>query len=291
MTLEQLRHFVAAAEQGSFSRGAEALFVSHSTISRSVAALESEFGVTLFIRGNRSLECTRAGEVLLAEGRELLRRADALRGRMEDVRPRSQLRMVSVGFYAPGFFELCHRFQQEHPEVEFQMERGGQLAILDKLRSGAADLSVTYSYSWPEEEGLEALVLDSGRFCALVSHHHPLAGREYVTAEELGASELVLGENPFRGPRGRTAPPPADRLERDVSSVLLQVKTGGGLAILPEHAAAEFGQGCVRLPIRGEGTRYQLLLGWRRENTTPGLEKAVAFFRRALAEGKDGGSR
>lgn len=48
MELEQLRHFTAAAEAGSFSAAARSLYISHSTICRSVSALEEELGVRLF---------------------------------------------------------------------------------------------------------------------------------------------------------------------------------------------------------------------------------------------------
>lgn len=76
MDLEQLRLFIAVAESGSFSRGAQKLYFSHSTASRTVSALEAELGVRLLDRDNRVLGLTKAGEVLLKEARELLRAAD-----------------------------------------------------------------------------------------------------------------------------------------------------------------------------------------------------------------------
>ena len=67
MELEQLRIFVAVARCGSFSLGAKKLYISHSTTSRAVAALEAELGVRLLERGNRVLGLTAAGECLLEE--------------------------------------------------------------------------------------------------------------------------------------------------------------------------------------------------------------------------------
>ncbi len=71
MELEQLRIFAAVAGCGSFSRAARQLYISHSTTSRAVAALEEELGVRLLERGNRVLGLTKAGEVLLEEARRL----------------------------------------------------------------------------------------------------------------------------------------------------------------------------------------------------------------------------
>jgi len=78
MELEQLRIFLAVADCGSFSRGARRLYISHSTTSRAVSALEEELGVRLLERHNRVLGLTPAGEILRREARSLLEQADAL---------------------------------------------------------------------------------------------------------------------------------------------------------------------------------------------------------------------
>lgn len=76
MELEQLRIFLAVAESSSFTGAAKLLFVSHSTTSRAVAALEAELGVRLFNRDRRSVELTEAGRVLCAESEKLLQAAE-----------------------------------------------------------------------------------------------------------------------------------------------------------------------------------------------------------------------
>lgn len=76
MELEQLRIFAAVAESGGFSAAARKLYISHSTTSRAVTALEEELGVRLFERGNRIDALTPAGKVLLREARELLETAE-----------------------------------------------------------------------------------------------------------------------------------------------------------------------------------------------------------------------
>lgn len=82
MELEQLRIFVAVAECGSFSLGAKKLYISHSTTSRAVSALEAELGVRLLDRGNHVLGLTEAGETLLEEAHKLLAAAQAAEARV-----------------------------------------------------------------------------------------------------------------------------------------------------------------------------------------------------------------
>ena len=84
MELEQLRIFLAVAGEKSFSRGAKKLYISHSTTSRAVSALEEELGVTLLRRGNRVLGLTPAGERLCEEARLLLEQAERSAQRVRD---------------------------------------------------------------------------------------------------------------------------------------------------------------------------------------------------------------
>ena len=82
MELEQLRHFTAAAEAGSLSAAARSLYISHSTICRSVSALEEELGVRLVERDNRFIALTKAGETLREEAEQLLSAADTAAARV-----------------------------------------------------------------------------------------------------------------------------------------------------------------------------------------------------------------
>lgn len=79
MELSQLRIFAAVAETGSFTKAAKKLYVSHSTTSRGIAALEEELGTALFERDNKIFGLTEAGEKLLPLAREMLRKAEEIR--------------------------------------------------------------------------------------------------------------------------------------------------------------------------------------------------------------------
>ena len=82
MELEQLRNFVAVARCGSFTKAAKQLYISHSTTSRSVSALEAELGLRLLERENRVLGLTPAGERLLREAEEILKAVDSLKDKL-----------------------------------------------------------------------------------------------------------------------------------------------------------------------------------------------------------------
>lgn len=82
MELEQLRVFAAVADEGSFTGAARWLYISHSTVSRTVTALEEELGVRLVERDNRFIALTKAGETLREEAEQLLSAADTAAARV-----------------------------------------------------------------------------------------------------------------------------------------------------------------------------------------------------------------
>ena len=85
MELEQLRIFISVAENRSFSQAARKLYISHSTTSRAVSALEDELGVRLFERDNRIFSLTKQGELLLQEAKELLQRAEEIKNKIKEI--------------------------------------------------------------------------------------------------------------------------------------------------------------------------------------------------------------
>lgn len=85
MELEQLRVFAAVADEGSFTGAARRLYISHSTVSRTVTALEEELGVRLVERDNRFIALTKAGAVLREEAESLLDATVAATARVKAV--------------------------------------------------------------------------------------------------------------------------------------------------------------------------------------------------------------
>ena len=77
-----MRAFTAVAEEKSYTRAGERLYMSHSTMSRAVSALEQEFGVRLISRDNHVAGLTPEGEKLYELAKKLLSIADELEEKM-----------------------------------------------------------------------------------------------------------------------------------------------------------------------------------------------------------------
>jgi DNA-binding transcriptional LysR family regulator len=144
--LRQLNHFVAVAEERSFTKAARRLSYVQSALSVSIQLLERELGVRLFERTTHRVALTDAGEALLPCARETLasveqtlETAAALRGVL-----RGTVRigiMQSFGFL--DIADLLGRFHRQHPDVEIQIRpsAGGSQALVEELKHGGIDIA------------------------------------------------------------------------------------------------------------------------------------------------------
>lgn len=79
MDIRVLRYFLTVAREESFSRAAEALYLSQPTLSRQIRDMEEELGATLFVRSNRSVTLTREGMRLRKRAQEIVDLMDKTR--------------------------------------------------------------------------------------------------------------------------------------------------------------------------------------------------------------------
>ncbi len=116
MEIRQLEYFVAVAEMGGFTRAAQACHVVQTTVSHSVAALERELGVRLFIRSGRSVELTAEGRTFLGDARVIVERTHRAERNLNACREAGR-GAIRIGYYGAGldrdFPEVVRRFRSE----------------------------------------------------------------------------------------------------------------------------------------------------------------------------------
>src|ERR1700684_264350 len=95
--LEAMRTFVAVAKLGSFAEAARRLRRSPSVVTRSIAQLEDELGLTLLLRTTRSLRLTERGELYLESCQQILQDIASAERRVrgEDAAPRGMLKIAA----------------------------------------------------------------------------------------------------------------------------------------------------------------------------------------------------
>ena len=187
MTLVQLRHLIALAESGSFSKSAQALYITQPALSRSIRALEDELGVPLFDRVGRRSELTPFGREALERARQLVFEAGELH---ESGRQMSQGQggVMRIGMGSgPGAMlmtPLLMHMATKHPKVRVVVARGGTDLLTQALRARTLDALVIDARSLKPAADLELGALREMRGVFMCRPGHPLAQvRDGVTFE------------------------------------------------------------------------------------------------------------
>ena len=262
-TFRQLEYFIAVGESGSIAKAAEVVNVSPPSISASIAQLESEFGIQLFVRKHsHGLALTAGGRIFLKEAIQLLADADGLHTLAVDIA--NQVRgPLSIGclltFAQILLPELRRKFELKFPDVRIRQYERNQGQLLDMLHSGEIDLALTYDLELSQDMRFEPLM--SLPPYVMFPEGHRLDGRASVTPEELADEPMVLLDLPVsreyflsafhqRGVR----PNVAERTS-DIAVMRSMVANGFGYGIAnmrPLNTMSPDGKPLVFLPLAGD---------------------------------------
>lgn len=290
--LPRLQHFVAVARTEHVTRAAEALGVPQPTLSRSVARLEADLGVSLFVRSGRTVRLTRAGALLLEHAERALAELQAgLRAVEEETSPNSG--RVAFGFLhtlgETAVPALLREFRRERPQVTFDLVQRSHEALLALLRRGAVDLCLTSPL--PDDLGLVARPMQEQRLHLVVPLDHHLADRSRLRLAE-AADEQFVGLARGYGLRTTSdewcrAAGFAPRLAfqgEDIDTVRGLVAAGLGVALLPPDAGGRV-RPVVEVDVVEPRTSRTIGLVWRRSSEE--LPAVRAFRDLVLRAGPD----
>lgn len=145
MNLDQLRSFVEVAEQGHFTRAAEALHLAQPSLSRQISTLEQNLGAPLFNRTPGRIALTDAGESLLPLARRMLADAESVRREMAELAglQKGSVRLgASPTLCVSMVADALGVFHTEHPGIELHVTESGSRGLIEQLAEGALDLAL-----------------------------------------------------------------------------------------------------------------------------------------------------
>lgn len=194
MTLQQLKYAVTVAECGTISAAAEKLFISQPSLTAAIRELESEMGVTIFSRTNRGAIVSREGEEFLGYARQILSQAQLLQERFsgrEQGEKRFAVSSQHFNFTVLAFSRLVQNFRG--PRYSFHFRETTTYEVLEdvsQLRSEVGILALNednerFLRRMFGKLGLEFTELKRVQAELFVSAEHPLAGRRFVTVEDV----------------------------------------------------------------------------------------------------------
>lgn len=288
-TLDQLRIFLAVADEGSFNKAASKLGRALSVISYGVSSLESQLGVRLFDReGSRRPALTAAGAALLADARAVADESDSLVARARSIRQGLETQVslaVDVMLPSATVASILRDFQSAFPTVDLRLHVEALGAIAALVWDGKADLGVAGPdiVDLPE---LDRLSVGSVAMVPVAAPEHPLAKQRSIAQGEARKHlQLVLTDrSPLTEGRDFSVMSPRTWRLADLGAKHALLLEAIGWGNMPRHAVADdLAAGRLvelRLPD-APPLDYRLHALWRKDRT-PG--PATTWILDALIE-------
>jgi DNA-binding transcriptional LysR family regulator len=176
MTLEQLRIFIAVAEQEHMTRAADALHLTQSATSAAIAALEARYATKLFDRIGRNIRLTEAGRLFLIEARAVLARASAAEAVLTDLAGLKRGSLSIAASQTVGNYwlpPLLHRYRLRHPGIALDLSIGNTEQAATRVRDGLAD--VGYVEGDTDDQILSITTVAEDELVLVVGTAHPWA--------------------------------------------------------------------------------------------------------------------
>ncbi len=261
MDLDQLRCFVEIVDSGSFSEAADRLFMTQSSVSKRIQALEKELKVELFDRSRRKCRLTEAGELLCGDAKrmvELYRHMTETAAAYGE-REGQELRIASIPVMAQyDLTGLVAEFSGFHPGVRLHIREMEGADIAARLKQQEFDFA--FMRTEHLEEGFAWIKVAEDRLAAAVGASHPLAGRRRLSLAELKEENfLLLGqptllyETGIQACRQEGFTPKVTYTGERMETILGLVGRNQGISLMMERAAAYVRHDDVRIiPLREE---------------------------------------
>jgi DNA-binding transcriptional LysR family regulator len=192
MEMKQVKYFLAVAELGSFSTAADNLYISQSSLSKQIMALEKELGVALFDRRKRSITLTEAGETFRKHARLFNDEYEELLDNLKQYKRAPTLSIVAIPVIAQyGITSYIAQFQSAYPNIQLMLEEREAAVILPTLNNHQFDLAFIRD-NYLDVEQYQLLEVDHDKFMVTLSVRHPLASRTSISLSELANENFIM---------------------------------------------------------------------------------------------------
>jgi len=198
VSLDQLRTFIAAVDEGSFSAASRKLLRSQSVVSETVSNLEDQIGVPLFDRSGRYPKLTSAGLVLLADARSIVTAVDLLKARAKGMarglEPELSI-VVDVFYPIDAVTQVAREFRTQYTGVALRIYVEALGAAIEPVLDGRCSVGIVGSLPTIPDT-LTSERLQSIFFLMVAASNHPLASRKSkIPREELAKhTQIVLAD-------------------------------------------------------------------------------------------------
>ena len=193
MEIRQIQYFLTILETGSFSAAADEHYISQSSLSKVIIALEKELGVPIFDRSKRKVFLTEAGEAFLGHARKLNAAYKAMVVELDGYK--SSLDTFSIAAIpVMTQYEITNsiaEFRDAHPHIHFSLEEIDGQNILPALDERRFDLAFT-RHNYLNHDQYASLEIFRDKMLVVVSVKNRHANRSSISLKELSNDNFIV---------------------------------------------------------------------------------------------------
>ena len=237
--IQKYMSFVKTVEYGSFTRAAEMLSYSQSSISRMIADLEKEWNVTLLERSVGGVKLTSDGTKLLPYAKNVVAEYEKLQMEVDELNG-LQSGLIRIGTFSSvathWLPNIIKAFQRDYPNIDYELLLGDYTEIEEWIAEGRVDCGFL---RLPTRSEFETISLEQDRLLAVIPEDHPLADREKFPVQALCGEPFMLLEKGVKAEISEIfekngLSPKVKFTTWDDYAVMSMVESGLGVSILPE---------------------------------------------------------
>ncbi|MFP3154731.1 LysR family transcriptional regulator [Lachnospiraceae bacterium ZAX-1] len=189
MNIETLQYFRYIAKYKNITNAAKQLFVSQSTLSRHIMALENELGVKLFERNNKQMELTQAGQAFYKDSTSFVNHMETVIKNVQSA-DKGHSGILRVTIPSPLSYILSKPLlimQEQHPDVKLVLEAYMFDEIPHAIQYDLYNIGLTYDFMAQEHENLESIFIADETFSLVVPSKY-CTGQSKQTVSTIVAS-------------------------------------------------------------------------------------------------------
>ena len=275
-------------ELGSFTKAAESLGYTQSSISQMIASLESELSIKLLTRSRYGVKLTIEGADLypfiersIYQYRSMLEKANEIKGLETGIIRVGTISSVTCHWMP----QLINGFKKEYPNVQFLFHQGDYTLIPEWIASGQID----FGFINPNADtNLNTKTIKTGEMLAVLPKNHPLAKKKSISLSDLTDEPYILLEEghysePMAAFKTAGIIPNIQYTIHDDYAIMMMVEEGLGVSILAELILRRTNYDIICLPLNPPITRT-LAVGYKDWDSLPIASK---YFIEYLMEHKN----
>ena len=194
MELKYIREFVSLAETGSYFETADRLFITTSSLSRHIKALEDELGMPLFDRTTRKVSLNRHGRLFLPYAKQFVAIDDECSMAFDEEAMYSK-GAISIGsipmMKAYRISDILRQYQQNNKNVVINIHEADSTPLADMLRRSEIDFAFLRNRHISVDE-FETIPISEDHLVAVLPKAHPLAKQKSISVQQLEEESLLL---------------------------------------------------------------------------------------------------